>query len=133
MAGMDRASVQSWLDAYIGAWRANTREAIAALFTDDVVYRYAPFGDDAVKRGIDALADDWLGEPDDPKSWEAHYEPFAVEGDRAVGVGQSRYFAHDAEPERVYQNVFLMRFADDGRCAEFTEVYMREGAKPGGN
>ena len=130
---MDRTSVQHWLDAYIEAWRANTRDAIAALFTDDVVYRFAPFGEDAVARGIDALADAWLGQPDDPASWEARYEVYAVDGDRAVAVGQSRYFAHDDEQERVYQNVFLLRFAEDGRCAEFTELYMREGAPPASN
>lgn len=133
MRSMDRSSVQRWLDSYVDAWRANSREPITALFTDDVVYRFAPYGETNVRRGIEPLVEEWLREPDAPDSWEARYEPYAVDGDRAVAVGQSRDFATDGEPERVYQNVFLMRFADDGRCAEFTELYMREGAKPGGN
>ena len=126
MARMDRTSVQGWLDRYVEAWRANAREPIVALFTDDVVYRFAPYGDGNVRRGIEAVVDAWLGDPDAPGSWEAHYEPFAVEGDRAVGTGWSSYAATGTDPARRYQNVFLMRFAPDGRCAEFTELYMIE-------
>jgi hypothetical protein len=128
MSDMDRASVQRWLDAYVNAWRANTREPIVALFTDDVVYRFAPYGNANERHGIDAVADEWLREPDAPDSWEAHYEPFAVDGDRAVATGWSNYVATDTEAARRYHNVFLMRFAADGRCAEFTELYMRERA-----
>jgi uncharacterized protein (TIGR02246 family) len=128
MTGMDRTAVQEWLNRYVDAWRANDREPIAALFSDDVVYRFAPFSEKHVRRGIDALAEEWLREPDAPDSWEAHYEPFAVDGDRAVATGSSRYFATDAGPERVYHNVFLLRFEESGRCAEFTELYMREEA-----
>ena len=39
---------------------------------------------------------------------------------------RSRYFASDKGPARTFHNVFLLRFAPDGRCAEFTEYYMKE-------
>lgn len=123
---MDRSDVQQWLDRYVEAWRANAREPIEALFTDDVVYRFAPYGDKNVRRGRSGVVDEWLTNVDAPDSWEAHYEPYAVDGDRAVAVGVSRYFATPDAEERVYHNVFLMRFAADGRCSEFTELYMKE-------
>jgi SnoaL-like domain len=124
---MDNTQAQSWLDGYVTAWRSNEREQIAALFSDDVVYRYRPYGgDDHTDRGLQALVDSWLGEPDDPGSWEAAYEVYAVDGDRAVATGYSRYLATDDAPERTYHNCFLLRFDDDGRCAEFTEFYMEE-------
>ncbi|HET7521562.1 MAG TPA: nuclear transport factor 2 family protein [Candidatus Limnocylindria bacterium] len=123
---MDRAAVQAWLDRYVEAWRANSREPIAALFSDDVVYRFAPYGEKNERRGLEAVVDEWLREPDAPESWEAHYEPFAVDGDRAVATGWSSYAATESDGARRYQNVFLMRFTPDGRCAEFTELYMRE-------
>jgi hypothetical protein len=123
---MDRAAVQDWLDRYIEAWRANQREPIAALFTDDVVYRFAPYGDKHLRRGIDAVLDEWLSEPDAPDTWEALYEPYAIDGDRAVATGWSSYAATESAPAHRFHNVFLMRFAPDGRCAEFTELYMRE-------
>ena len=49
-----------------------------------------------------------------------------MDGDRGVGVGTSRYLATGDNPERLYHNCFLMKFAEDGRCSEFTEYYMRQ-------
>ena len=119
---IDRVTVADWLRRYVEAWRANQPEPIAELFTLDAVYRYRPGGDEQqALRGRDAIVRGWLEEPDPPGSWEASYEPWAVEGDRAVATGWSRYFASLEEPERLYWNCFLLRFADDGRCAEFTE------------
>lgn len=124
---MDRDAVQSWLDRYRQAWRANRAEPIAALFSEDAVYRYAPFGAERYEaRGRAAIVEAWLEKPDDPGSWEAEFSPYAVDGDRAVATGISRYAAGGDQPARTYHNVFLMRFAPDGRCAEFTEYYMRE-------
>jgi ketosteroid isomerase-like protein len=123
---MTHADLQDWLDRYVIAWRANRREPIERLFTEDAVYRYRPYGgDEHATTGRDAIVGAWLAEPDAPDSWRAEYHPFAVDGDRAVATGWSRYLASDDGPERTYHNVFLMRFAD-GRCAEFTELYMLE-------
>jgi hypothetical protein len=58
--------------------------------------------------------------------WEAAYAPYAVDGDRAVAVGWSRYAASDEHPERLYHNAFLLSFGDEGRCAEFHEFYVLE-------
>lgn len=125
---MDTTTVQDWLDRYVAAWRANERAPIEALFTEDALYSYRPWdsGEHAI-RGRDAIVDSWLEEPDQPNAWDAHYEPYAVEGDRAVAVGWSRYAASGDEPERTYHNAYLLRFAPDGRCAEFREFYMEEG------
>ena len=119
--------VQGWLDRYIEAWRTNDRGKVEALFTEDATYRYRPYGGDQhAAIGRDAILESWLEEGDPPGSWEAHYEPWAVDGDRAVATGRSDYFASDKGEARTYHNVFLLRFAPDGRCAEFTEYYMRE-------
>ncbi len=125
---MDRTSVQTWLDRYVEAWRANDAELIKPLFTDGAVYSYRPYDDpERTFRGNEAIVATWLDEPDPPDSWEARYEPYAVEGDRAVAVGFSRYLATDSAPEKTYHNAYLLRFDPDGRCAEFHEFYMEEG------
>ena len=124
---MTRDDVQRWLDRYIAAWRANDRGAIAELFSADAVYGYRPWdSEEHTIRGRDAIADSWLEEPDDPGSWDAAYEPYAIDGDRAVAIGWSRYAATAGEPERSYRNAYLLRFDSDGRCAEFHEFYMLE-------
>jgi uncharacterized protein (TIGR02246 family) len=127
MAGMERDAVQAWLDRYVETWRANDPELVAALFTDDATYRYRPYGGEAhAVVGREAIVAAWLEDDDPPDSWEAAYTVFAVDGDRAVATGTSRYFASDKGPERTFHNAFLLRFAPDGRCADFTEYYMRE-------
>ncbi len=124
---MTHADVQEWLDRYVAAWRANEAEPIAALFTEDAVYGYRPFDNpEYTLRGRDAIVRSWLEDTDEPDAWDAHYEPYAVDGDRAVAVGWSRYRATGDEPERMYHNAYLLRFAPDGRCAEFHEFYMEE-------
>jgi hypothetical protein len=123
---MDEAAVASWLERYVAAWRSYAPEAIGDLFADDAVYRFQPWEDgDELVRGRDAIVSNWLEAPDDPGSWTAEYRPFAVGADAAAAVGVTRYLATDGEPEAVFDNVFLLRFDDDGRCTEFTDVYMR--------
>lgn len=127
MCGMTHPDVQRWLDRFIEAWRANEPGPIEALFTEDAVYHYRPYDHpDHTIRGRDAIVASWLEEPDDPGSWEAYYEPYVVDGERAAAVGWSRYAASTDEPERTYHNAYLLRFGADGRCAEFREFYMRE-------
>jgi ketosteroid isomerase-like protein len=124
---MTNVQVQTWLDDYIEAWASNDTERIGALFTDDAAYSYRPWRDDAnTVTGRDAVVASWQNEPDDPETWEAEYAPYAVDGDKAVAVGWTRYFGSEDEPERVYHNAFLLRFGDDGRCAEFAEFFVRE-------
>ncbi len=131
---MDRAAVQSWLDRYTDAWKSYEPEAIGSLFSEDATYRYHPHdGDDEIVHGRDAIVRDWT-EPDGnastrdaPGTYDARYEPYAIDGDRAVAVGWSAYYADatQARVERTYDNVFLLRFDADGRCSEFTELFMK--------
>ncbi|HEY4632284.1 MAG TPA: nuclear transport factor 2 family protein [Candidatus Limnocylindrales bacterium] len=120
---MTRDDVQRWLDAYVEAWRSYEPGAIGALFAADAEYRYQPYLEPVV--GRDAIVADWLQEPDPSESWSAHYAPFAVEGDHAVAVGESRYLQPDGSFRTLFYNVWLLRFDDDGRCTEFVE-YWRE-------
>ena len=120
---MDRAGVASWLQRYGAAWRSYDRDQIAALFADDARYRYHPY--DEWIRGREAIVESWFDEPDEPGSYEAAYEPVAVDGEVAVAVGESVYTDPDGSVREAYDNCFVMRFDGDGRCAEFTEYYVR--------
>jgi ketosteroid isomerase-like protein len=123
---VDEAAVTRWLDDYVAAWQSNDPSAIAGLFSDDAVYRYRPWDDpETTARGREEIVASWLEEPDAPGSWSADYRPWIADGDRAVVVGVSRYLGADgATVEREYHNVFLLEFDPDGRCREFTELYM---------
>jgi ketosteroid isomerase-like protein len=124
---VDEAAVIRWLSDYVAAWQSYDPDTIGELFSEDAEYRYHPW-DEAV-RGRDAIVASWLEEPDEQGSWTAEYHPWIAEGDRAVAVGVSRYLAADrATVESEYHNVFLLAFDNDGRCREFTELYMSRPA-----
>src|SRR5215212_539734 len=116
---MDRASVQAWLDRYVQAWKSYDRAEIESLFAEGATYRYHPYDSEAeVVRGREAIVRDWI-EPegaassrDEANTYDAEYEPYAVEGDRAVAIGRSRYWtdATRSRLDKTYDNVFLLRF-----------------------
>lgn len=127
---MNHVEVQNWLDRYLEAWARNDPELIAALFTESAVYRFRPYGgDDRKAVGVEEIVRSWIDFDEDPSMWEASFRPYAVDHDRAVAVGTSRYFNAGEQGDELYHNCFLLRF-EDGRCAEFTEYWMLE---PGGS
>ena len=122
---MNHQSVQAWLDNYVEAWRSYDMSKIGDLFCEDALYFYSPFDERDPVRGRAAIVANWLEAPDAPHSWEAHYEPIAVEGHVAVANGRTRYFRPDGTQEREFDNIFVLHFDDAGRCRRFTEWYMQ--------
>lgn len=116
---MDHDSVRAWLEAYVAAWRSNDRAEVEALFTDDAEYRFYPSDEPLV--GGAAIADQWVSNPDDPSSWEAAYEPYVVTDDLVIAKGHSDYLLEG----KVYDNLFVLRFDGNGRCASFTDWYVK--------
>lgn len=129
---MNRSSVQDWLERYSAAWESYDADAIRSLFAPDADYRYHPYDPDAeAVRGADAITSNWLENRDDAGTYDSHYEPYAVEGDRAVAVGWSRYYtdASKTKLDREYRNAYLLAFDDEGRCTLFTEFFIQTPAK----
>ena len=126
---MTRDEVQAWLDRYRAAWDSYDEATIADLWAQDAEYRYHP-ADEPI-RGREAIVRSWLAPDgdastrDEPGTYDAHYEPYAVDGDRAVAVGWSRDWADASRSaERTtYDNCFLLEFGPDGRCRSFTEFF----------
>ena len=132
---MERADVARWLSDYIEAWKSYDRDQIAALFSDDVKYRYHPY--DEPVEGRRAVVESWLGEGDhegaserdEEGTYDASYEPVAVDGDVAVATGSSTYTKEPGGPiDEIYHNCFVMRFDGEGRCREFTEWFAKRPA-----
>jgi hypothetical protein len=119
---MTRDDVARWLDRYSEAWRTYDREAIRSLFSADAEHWYHPWEDPIV--GADAITEDWLTDRDAPGTYEGRYVPFAVEGNRAVGVGTSTYRIDGGT--RVFHNAFLLEFDDQGACRAFRDIYLEQ-------
>jgi ketosteroid isomerase-like protein len=122
---MDEATVARWLTDYVAAWESYDSAAIGQLFSEDAVYRWHPWDEsDGAAHGREAIVASWLEDRDDAGTWAAEYRPWLVHGDRAVAVGISRYLEADGSVKQEYHNVFLLAFDEDGRCREFTELFM---------
>jgi uncharacterized protein (TIGR02246 family) len=128
---MNRDDVQAWLDRYVAAWETYDPDAIGELFAEDAEYRYHPA--DEPTRGRAAIVESWLrpagdsSRRDAPGTFQARYEAYAADGDRAVAVGESTYWADAsrATVDKHYYNGFLLAFDRDGRCTSFTEYFMQ--------
>jgi ketosteroid isomerase-like protein len=129
---MDVESAQDWLDRYVAAWLSYDPDDVAALFSEDIAYRYHPYDEPVV--GREAVVAAWLAEDeqdgsssrDVPGTFEASYSPVAIDGDTVVATGSSRYRdVPDGPVVRIYENCFILRFDGNGRCREYTEYYLR--------
>jgi hypothetical protein len=131
---VDHETAQTWLDRYVAAWKSYDPGAIAALFSDDVRYRFYSYAEWVV--GRDAVVASWLGSEtdgethgssrDEPGTYDASYAPVAVDGDVVVATGTTSYAEKPGGAvTQVFDNCFVMRFDADGRCREFTEYYTK--------
>ena len=129
---MDRERAQEWLDRYVAAWKSYDAGEIGALFTDDVAYRFYAHAEPVVGRA--AVVASWLGDSESTTAstrdalgtYDASYAPVAVEGDVVVATGTSTYYDEPGgRVTQVFDNCFVMRFDDRGRCRAFTEYYTK--------
>jgi ketosteroid isomerase-like protein len=121
---INRQSVTKWLEDYVAAWKSYDSQAIGALFSADATYRYNPY--DEPVTGREAIVANWLENRDAPNTYTAQYSPLAVDGSTAVAHGRSLYFEADGKTLiRQFDNIFVLRFDDEGRCAEFCEWFMQ--------
>lgn len=119
---MTRDDVNRWLARYVEAWKSYDPAAIGDLFSEQVEYRYHPW--DEPVSGRDAVVSDWLANRDEPNTYDADYTAFAADGDHAAATGTSSYYG--AGGNKTYHNVFLLTFDGDGRCREFTEIFIEQ-------
>jgi hypothetical protein len=121
---MEKAAVVEWLEAYVKAWESYSPEAIGALFSEDAIYFFHPFEEPV--RGRKAIVESWLKDQDPPGTYVGTYAPIAVDGNRAVVQGRSRYFKDSTRSElsKQWDNVFVIEFDDAGRCRSFSEWWV---------
>ncbi|MFG2053144.1 nuclear transport factor 2 family protein [Micromonospora sp. NPDC048930] len=114
---MDRERVTGWLAAYEEAWRTPGTGALDGIFTAEARYLQGPYRTPVV--GLPAIARMWESERDGPDEvFEMSSEIVAVEGDTAVARVEVRY----GDPVvQEYRDLWIMRFAEDGRCRSFEE------------
>ena len=116
----DLDHVQSWIAGYRRAWDSNAEGDIRALFTDDAEYRFHPY-DETAASGLDAIVSAWLQDRDEPGDTTFEVRSMHVDGDTAFVQAVTDYVT----PGDVYDNLWVIEFAADGRARSFVEWYMK--------
>jgi ketosteroid isomerase-like protein len=112
-----RAAVEAWIVAYERAWRTEGTETLGELFTEDAAYRMSPYEEPA--NGLVEIAALWERER------EGHDEPFEIQPEVVATEGEVaviRVEVHYLKPGGAeYRDLWIVRFAPDGRCRKFEE------------
>ncbi|MWB98752.1 nuclear transport factor 2 family protein [Agromyces seonyuensis] len=107
----------AWMAGYLRAWSSNDPEDIARLFTDDAQYLTEPDAEPRI--GRDEIVEGWIGDLDEPGTWTFEWGTVVETDTTAVVQGRTGY-----EDRADYLNLWVIRFAADGRATEFTEWYL---------
>jgi ketosteroid isomerase-like protein len=111
---------RDWLERYFQAWVSNDAADVAALFTEDAVYRFDALQEP--RRGGATIVKSWTeGRPQEDVDYA--YEPLAVSGDVGIAHWKVRSRLPDKGTRFEIDGILVISFAADGRCREHREWY----------
>jgi diadenosine tetraphosphate (Ap4A) HIT family hydrolase len=117
MRRVDRDTVKRWVVEYERLWRTPGTDRLGELFTPDARYLPSPWAEPL--QGLDRIADMWDAERDGPEEqFTMSSEIVAVDGRTAVVRVSVEYGAPEPRP---WRDLWVLRFAEDGRCSSFEE------------
>lgn len=106
-------SITAWVDSYLLAWKSNSSEDIAALFTENAEYHEAPF--DTAWIGRDAIVEGWQSRWDWQKGgWDFEWSIASINGSSVVVTGAGHYTELGD-----FDNVWTVTFDASGRSSRF--------------
>jgi hypothetical protein len=114
---MDRMAVERWVADYERLWRTPGTELLAQLFVPGASYSPSPWAQPAV--GLNAIAQFWEAERRGAEEvFEMSSVVVAVDDATAVVRVLVNYGAARNKP---WRDLWILRFAPDGRCSMFEE------------
>jgi ketosteroid isomerase-like protein len=122
---MDRATFESWLDAYKRAWETRDPEAAASLFTANATYQETPFEDPV--RGREGIRDYWWDVTRYQEGIEFSYEVLATTEAGSIAHWRSGFTRLTSNSAVELDGIFLVKFDADDKCTEFREWWHRIG------
>jgi hypothetical protein len=114
---MGRTAVEKWVADYERAWRTPGTGLLAELFAPEASYLPSPWAEPVV--GLDAIARFWEAERVGPD------EMFTMTGEVVAVDGQTAVVrvvvSYGAPVTSSWLDLWVLRFAVDGRCSRFEE------------
>ena len=114
---MHRKDVEQWVADYERVWRTPGTELLAGLFVPDASYVPSPWAHPI--EGLAAIERFWEAERDAPdEEFTMSSDVVTVDGSTAV----VRVFVEYGAPASGrWRDLWVLRFAEDGRCSSFEE------------
>jgi ketosteroid isomerase-like protein len=127
---VDVEDVRAWLEAYGRAARSNDPAEVAALFSDDAVYRVGPFAEPWT--GRERIVAEWTADPEGQTDLTFRAEPLFGAGERWA-AHWTMTFGTRAAPDTTTEldGLLVLRFDDAGRCTEHLEWFHRRTVPAG--
>lgn len=110
--------LSTWMDAYRTAWESNDPQDIRALFTETAEYRTEPYAEPWT--GHAEIVEGWLEGRDEPGETSFTWTPVVSNAELGIAEATTVYVKRDV----TYSNLWIVRFAIDGRAISFTEWWM---------
>jgi hypothetical protein len=124
---MDRTTVEQWVAHYEQLWRTPGTGLLSELFVPEATYLPSPWAQPV--EGLEQIAQFWDVERDGAdEEFTMSSEVVAVDARTAVVRVSVTY---GAGVNRSWRDLWVLRFAADGRCSWFEEWPFAPG-KPGG-
>jgi ketosteroid isomerase-like protein len=111
-----------WIENYRRAWESNDPAHILALFTEDAEYRTEPYS--VPWSGHAQILEGWLEAQDEPGEATFEWSPLVSTAELGIAQGETVY----RDRGLTYSNMWVIRFAPDGRASSFTEWWMDQDA-----
>jgi ketosteroid isomerase-like protein len=113
------AGLTEWLDAYGKAWEERDAEAAAALFTEDALYQWGPFG--RKLRGRVMIREAWAEAVEQQENISFGYEVLTA----SANGGIVRWWCSSDDSARNVRDriegIFRLAFDDGGLCTSLEE------------
>lgn len=116
--------VKTWVEGYRRAWETNDPDDIRALFTDEAEYFLTPSA--PPWRGHGEIVAGWLHHQDEPGTTTFEWSPVVAHDGVAVVRCVTGY--PSGSKFGTYDNLWVVRFASDGRAREFTDWWVERRA-----
>jgi hypothetical protein len=124
---MDRTTVGQWVAAYERLWRTPGTELLAELFVPEASYLPSPWAEPV--EGLPAIGRFWDAERRGAdEEFTMSSEVVAVDGGTAV---VRVFVSYGAAGSRPWRDLWVLRFAADGRCSWFEEWPFAPGQPDG--
>ncbi len=116
---MTSEGFNDWLRRYGDAWERRDPAAAAALFTDDAVYWWTPFGEP--KRGPGEIAKAWGEATTRQRDVRFEFEIIAVTERAGIATWHTKLVRASTGREIEVDGVLLAELDEAGRCRLFRE------------